>query len=222
MTALFFLAVIAQVPAALADQRQRCAESLSYLGDKSSPAYIESFNACVTDLVTKEARMGAHERRLDDEAARLASEVAERRRLREEQEQQAEALATKQRTEFSAMVDRFRSDKVTQQIVQTLSLCDANARRANALIEIAKERRYSRRAGVVDLRSLQDQKDALRDADDSAAAAKRELRHFGVKPLSCSNRSVGLLEICVNDDGQGDGCTTEQMRSAVVLYQATD
>jgi len=147
------------------------------------------------------------------------SRIAADRKAEEESAAAARRRGAEADAAFDQLVATARRDRKTMQVVHTLCLCDAVARRAMALEGIAKERRYAKVAGVVSRSELQDQKELLMEADDDAAAARSELKAIGAKALACGHKAVDFLADCVNEDNPTGACFADEMRARRRLFQ---
>lgn len=89
------------------------------------------------------------------------------------------------------------SPTARQQVYYSASLCWYQQDRRASLIEIARERKYAKMGGVIDLRNLHEQQEAVSRADRGSAAAKAALRKLRLAPLPCSEPLVGALARCL-------------------------
>jgi hypothetical protein len=76
------------------------------------------------------------------------------------------------------------------QFVWSAKICDRAAERAQALADIAKERRYSKIGGVVHLKRLGDLQDEVASADDDIKDYRAELKAIGKRAVSCKDPRV--------------------------------
>ncbi|HXU02176.1 MAG TPA: hypothetical protein VN903_14520 [Polyangia bacterium] len=127
----------------------------------------------------------------DHDRQMLASCLANARKQieNERRQRQAEEDARVEAEKRDAAEDRERERKANDPVFQrealSESLCDATWRKKCALAAIAAEKKLSKRAGVVNLRLLQDQKEILRDAENDIREAQQELKAKKLKPLAC-------------------------------------
>lgn len=78
-------------------------------------------------------------------------------------------------------------------------VCSAKRDRDRAVAEIAKERKYGRIGGVVDLQEIHDWQGAVREADERLARHRGEAKRRGARLLPCTDKLVGVLAQCVSD-----------------------
>lgn len=168
------------------------------------------------------AAIAEDRRRALDEVVRRGEEEAARKRSErlaaDEARGAAEWAKKDDERRIGALAVKMRSDRHVQQIVQTLAICGGDEARRQALAAIAKERRYSKQAGVVNLSLLEALKEDLRQADDQIAAARTALKSVGGKPTSCRHPDVALLSTCVDRDDSVAACESDDMRARVYLF----
>ena len=87
----------------------------------------------------------------------------------------------------------------TIRMILSMDLCSDEAERANTVKEIAKDRRYSRAAGVVNLRDREELKTALRDADEAIAQDRSRLKRMTFAPIACSQSDLRQVLACINE-----------------------
>ena len=104
----------------------------------------------------------------------------------------------------------------TIRMILSIDLCSDEAERANTVKEIAKDRRYSRAAGVVNLSDREELKTTLRDADEAIAADRSRLKRMALAPIACSQPDLKQVWGCINEPilgvlderyDKGDVCT---------------
>lgn len=95
----------------------------------------------------------------------------------------------------------LRADPKAWQVLRSARLCWYQRSRAEVLGVIAKERKYSRVGGVVDLRLLHDAQDALRRDDEGIATERREFGRLKLRPLPCGDQAVSSLSQCLDLTG---------------------
>jgi hypothetical protein len=100
-----------------------------------------------------------------------------------------------------ARVAALRADPKAWQVLHSARLCWYQGSRSEALGVIAKERKYARVGGVVDMRIIHDAQDALRRDDEGIAAERKELARLRAKPLVCGDQTVAALSQCLDLTG---------------------
>lgn len=129
------------------------------------------------------------------EAQRLESENKER----EDRERQESAYREHQREAAAAEPKKEEEPPpppVTPQEVVSAELCGWRALRKATLDEIAKQKKYSRIGGVVNLKDMADYQDELREADEGIEAAQTHAKHLKLKMLKCSGARVAEISAC--------------------------
>jgi hypothetical protein len=114
-------------------------------------------------------------RRKHIEKERRERQADEENRVQAEQREQAEARER----------ERKENDPVYQREAISELLCGAIWRKRCALAAIAAEKKLAKRAGVVNLRVLQDNKEILKEAEDEIRENQRELKARHLKALAC-------------------------------------
>lgn len=100
-------------------------------------------------------------------------------------ERRTERAEEDERAQEDLERERKEKDPAYQREKWSESLCDGVWRKKCALAAIAAEKKLAKRAGVVNLRLLQDQKEILKDAENDIREAQRELKAMKMKPLAC-------------------------------------
>jgi hypothetical protein len=120
----------------------------------------------------------------------LDTKEADRVRQEEGKRQHDAAIAQIQRktaeAEAQATDPKFAIPRLSADI------CEAQAKRAQAIREIAEEKRVARSTGggVVDLKSIYQWQQIAADGEREEAEARTSLKAFGGKPLPCASRAV--------------------------------
>lgn len=134
------------------------------------------------------------------EGCRTELDEEEAKRLR-----QAKAEAARQDAAFGAALRRQQEEGEAERMVSdpdfavprlSFAICQAQAERADALHEIAEEKRIARTTGggVVDLKAIYEWQGTAADAERKLAAALAAVRAFGRKPLPCNSAAVREFE----------------------------
>lgn len=123
---------------------------------------------------------------------------------------------------MSALVEAGRDDAAIMQIVDSGNICSTSYDRSGTLKEIADEKLYSKKVGVVNLARLEELKQDLRDADRALAASNADLRRLDRKPLPCTDGKLAELRFCYNDKSPADQtparCADDNIRVEVSLF----
>jgi hypothetical protein len=157
----------------------------------------------------------SHEEQLRAGRARLrACEEAVKageQRKREEELQLEKAEADRAARERD--VEQRRKDVSVMRTAHSARLCVLEQDRKKALDEIAKETKYAKLAGVVNLSALQELKARVRGDDEKMAAARK---FFGqVKPVPCKDPTVAEVARCI--EGRLESCSEKALQVAEVL-----
>lgn len=98
--------------------------------------------------------------------------------------------------------------------------CKYNAYKTDIVKEIAKEKRYSKQVGVVDLEHLQELKTELRRVNDELA----KIHHWLPRPLACSGEVKTVSELdCISSyaiDNVWDNSTCYEDNKYLKLFVA--
>ena len=120
-----------------------------------------------------------------------------------------------------AELNELRADPKSVRTIWSAELCSAQAARSTALAAIAKERKYARIGGAIDLRRMRDLQDDVRAADDRIEAAKAGLKQVKASPVACKSPKVAHLVECARQvEGGVDieaGCMTSDLGRLVKL-----
>ncbi|HVV48989.1 MAG TPA: hypothetical protein VHO06_04970 [Polyangia bacterium] len=123
------------------------------------------------------------------------------------------------------LADQFRNDPDVVQVVASGNLCDARSKRADAEREISSEKRYSKRAGVVNLSKLESLKDDLKEQDGRISRATAKLNGVNRKPLQCSDARLKTMQACYSANGDGElpvACSADAVQAEVTLFGEDD
>lgn len=123
------------------------------------------------------------------------------------------------------LADQFRNDPDVVQVVASGNLCDARSKRADAEHEISTEKRYSKRAGVVNLSKLESLKDDLKEQEARISRATAKLNGVNRKPLQCSDERLRTMQACYSANGDGElpvACSADAVQAEVTLFTEDD
>jgi hypothetical protein len=164
-----------------------------------------------TRVAAKAAREEFARRRAEEAAQ---AREAEARRLAEHQ------AAQQKIAEHRALVEQRLQDREWMRPVLSALRCEYIADRKGALADIAKEKKYSRIGGVVDLRSLHFLQESIRRDDDALAGVGERLAKLHVSALACSDASAKLTLSCRH--AIAHECDEARGRDLAELAQASD
>jgi hypothetical protein len=199
-------------PSWSAEELQQCAGEMRNLADA-----IESASKHAGTTEQAESFIAAGEK--------MAKECVDEYRKKKEQE----AVAARQR--MKAQDKRFMRPALSAR------LCVEQGVRAGAHAGIRRENSYARKSGVINLRTLYDNRVDIEMSDDTIADIKQVLRSLKTTALSCNDRAVRSIQSC--NDSLGDeldaeashpedpanfkapaACHTEDMEDMVALMLA--
>jgi len=168
---------------------------------------VELMKECILDARGKRAQLEAVQ------AAINARNEAERTARAERQ------AATAEREERIAKSAKALADtqKAAQWILSAL-ICGEMAARAETMSSIAKERRYSKIGGVINLSRMSELQDDVASHDDSIRSARAALKGRKLPGLPCKDKTVRLFAACLADDPR-PACTGEE---AAAIRQASE
>lgn len=110
-------------------------------------------------------------------------------------------------------------------VIYSGALCYYQVRRSWAMEEIAKERKYARFGGVVDLRRIHTAQRVIRVMDEKTETLSAKMREAAIRPLSCSG-DVRTLALCVHQRRRGakeDGaCSTDRAEALIQAFYEVD
>ena len=92
-----------------------------------------------------------------------------------------------------------RQNPEARRIVVSASLCLQHLVRAQAEANIAKEKKYAKKYGALDLGEINSNKFEIEEADEKTVALRAELKDLG-GPLTCSSPMVAELMSCTIPD----------------------
>lgn len=157
----------------------------------------------------------SHEEQLRAGRIRLR-ECEEAMKARARREREEELQIEKAEADLAARkdeVEQRRKDVSIVRAAHSARLCALEQDRKKALEEIAKETRYAKAAGVVNLSELQELKARVRGDDEKIA---EERKFFGrVKPLPCKDPTVAEVARCI--EAHLEGCSEKALKVAEVL-----
>jgi hypothetical protein len=179
--------------------------------------YFNQFKRCVlgyrTNAQAREARKRAGElKRAEEEAA-----------AQKQEQERAEAMALDKKIEAAAQA--VIDNPKTSQVVLSILLCRRSQDRAETMAALAKDRKYSRIGGAVNLTRRAELQDDLAATDEALKALRLSLRDIKRPPLSCKIGGVALFASCFADDAEDrdPGCSLPEaqvmMRAAAILQR---
>lgn len=130
-------------------------------------------------------------RQKEEEAAALMA--AQKRREADDQKYKDRAAAADQaEVEYEAMASQSDNQLRAWSILYCVSVAD----RKEATAVISRERVFSKKAGVVNLALLEEQKQILKAADYDESRAKAAMKKAKGKPLPCTADAVETYRSC--------------------------
>jgi len=196
------------------------------------PGEIDSYKRSLKTCVDRQRQQAQQHAQMKDAvekqrvaAAKYAEQAraaqAEKEAARAEEQREFDRL-TEERSK--ADLERQRDPKIMS-IAASAQLCWAMDERAEALKAIAEEQRYAKRAGVVNLSSLQTSKTDLREAEESIASNKAIMKKQKWAALSCKDPLVVSVKKCLPADvldvrqkaDPDDLCQTEKIQAFLRL-----
>lgn len=191
------------------EEGQRCANDLrtfrayEHYGAQALP-FRNDFESCVGRLRQKKIDDEKRAQR-QKEAAWFATqkEAAEAKRHQEALE------AAEQEAKLQTAAETAAKDPNASQELLSALLCDEIQGRVEKLAALAKDRKYSRIGGVVNLQRRADLQDAVEKADDCIKELRAELKERKRPPLGCRDKRVLEVSTCLFADGGDDSeaCT---------------
>jgi hypothetical protein len=142
-------------------------------------------------------RQAAEEKALFEQRQRLEQKAAESNQKEAERRQQAEEAAEREEQRKKDLAEA-EEDPEVMRAVWSLVICYWADVRADALREIAAEKKYSKIGGAVNLARLHGEQDRIRVADERTERAKSALGDFRAKPLSCKHKGFRDLMPCMH------------------------
>jgi aminopeptidase N len=92
--------------------------------------------------------------------------------------------------------------------------------RADAIAEIAKEKKYAKLAGMIDKVKLYKLQQTVRSADEHEATNRREFAEYkGLSPAPCTDATVKKLIACSQSDG---GCESNEIKELAAMVSSPD
>jgi hypothetical protein len=180
-------------------------------GSVGCTAALMAANAAEQNARREEAQR-TREKWEADRAQRQAAEEEARRKWREESQWEA-AKARQEEVERQQQIEKESAEREEQrkktlaeaeedpkvmQAIWSLVICYWADVRADALREIAAEKKYSKIGGVVNLARLHGEQDRIRLADERTERAKSALADFRARPLSCKHKGFSEMMPCVH------------------------
>jgi len=198
------------------EEGQRCAHQLQTFreyerwGTQALP-FRTDFVSCVEGLRQKKIDEEKRAERRKEAAWFAAQKEAAEAKRHQEAVEAAEQEAKLQ----EAAEDAARDPRMSQELISAL-LCDEIQGRAEKLAAIAKDRKYSRIGGVVDLQRRAELQDAVEKADDCIKELRSELKERKKPALGCKEKRVLEISGCLFEDG---GDTSEACQKITPLLQ---
>jgi hypothetical protein len=121
--------------------------------------------------------------------------------------------------------DTFRANTLAVRATWSSWLCYGKAARDAAMAAIAKEKKYSRIGGVVNLSRLSQLQDDVRAADEKIDQARAGLRQAHAKPFPCSHPGVAAFVECArqwDSENVESRCTNLDLAGAVRVLSGAD
>lgn len=151
-------------------------------------AYGPLIQRCLDQWRAGEARLAAAKQAKDEQAQTMRRSIEDRTaaeaQAREEQAQLRQR-EDEDRRASEAREEELRNDPKWRQADLSRTRCAFIVERRDALNEIATQKKYSRLANVYDLRSLDQQQQIIRRADEGIAEAKSGLAELGLPAIAC-------------------------------------
>lgn len=169
--------------------------------DQIMPEF-EVFKRCVLDI--REARK--YEAEVDERRAKERAEVQAKREAAEEAQRKREA---ERKADDEMIAKLLLTNKKVVSILLSSSLCWCTHERAAVLAQIAKDKKYSRVGGVVDLGKRAELQQRLEEIDDWADAIKTRMKAKKVAQMPCNDGDVQALEPCLDPDVPVEKCSDE-------------
>lgn len=121
-----------------------------------------------------------------------------------------------------ALFDRLRNDPTILRAFLSANVCGGQEEQEAARKEIAKEKKYSRIGGSIDLRAMHDLQDRLRSADERIEKNKAALKQRKLKPYACTDNNVKQVMVCHDPSEYQEDAASEwnctSVASAMELY----
>jgi hypothetical protein len=175
-----------------AAEAKACAYELGVLQSVKSDAawsaiWRKKFHACV------EKSRGQNEsiRRWAAEQRKAASDE------REEARKQQERLDHEAWIDGEA--DKVATDPTSRRLVLSALLCDQLSTRQALLAKLAKDKKYAKIGGAVDLGRRSEIQDDLAAADDEIGRLRSVLKADKATPLGCNEKRVEMAIACMSD-----------------------
>jgi hypothetical protein len=94
----------------------------------------------------------------------------------------------------------------------------ATQERKWAMAEVTKERKLAKEVGVINLETLRQYQNTIRDDDETIAESRKELAAMKAKPIACSNAVVAEIAECLPVyTPRSESLTPEECRTGQVL-----
>jgi hypothetical protein len=221
-----------RTPALTPDERQACQldvkrlESVESSPDSAGyPAGMRAARSLLDSCVDayrqrKESQRQAERHRAGQETRRPAP-VEERQGTDEGSERERQMTIADEEKRIRLLVIDGRSDGKIMQVVDSANLCEAKGKRTETLGNIASEKRYARKVGVVNLSDLEDLKQELREEDERIATVTADLRRVRKNALRCNDPRLSTLQNCRDltaaQSTLPDECVEDSMRVKLAI-----
>jgi len=168
----------------------------------------------------KESQRLSERPRTERETARFIKESEEKDDGPERARQMA--IADEEKRIRLLVIDGHLDGNIMQ-VVDSANLCDAKGKRAETLAKIATEKRYAKKAGVINLSDLEDLKQELLEEDERIATVTADLRRFPKNALRCNDTRLSALHNCHDlaaaQSTLPDECTEDSMRVKLAIFR---
>lgn len=192
---------------------QRCESDLwnfravEKYGEPSINVHRARFRDCVLRLrqekVEADRRAQFHAGRLEEGTRKAEqAEAAAAKRHKEAIE------AAEQDAKLQDAAQKMADNPTSAQVILSAFLCDSILARSQKSEEIAKDRKYSRVGGAVDLRRRVDLQDELRTQDERIEALRRSLAGIKKRAMGCKDKAVVSTSACMfqGEEDETDAC----------------
>lgn len=153
-------------------------------------------NSCVDAYRQRKESKRQGERHRAGQETRHPAPVEERQGKDEGSERERQMTIADEEKRIRLLVIDGRSDGKIMQVVDSANLCEAKGKRAETLGNIASEKRYAKKVGVVNLSDLEDLKQELRDEDERIATVTADLRRVRKNALRCNDPRLSTFQNC--------------------------
>ncbi len=149
------------------------------------------FESCVRR--TRAAKISAA-KQVDEIRRRSAAEAAA-----EKEEQRKRQQSLDHEAWIDAEADKVATDPTSRRLVVSALLCDQLSTREALLAKLAKDKKYAKIGGAVDLGRRSEIQDDLAAADDEIRRLRSLLKADKTTALGCSEKRVAMAIACMSD-----------------------